>query len=143
MVCIWRMGTRVNLFWYLFPIARYAYWPFVRHPISRAAVEKYKKLHPESFSDVESTYKVVSLAVRRVLGIVWALTFGWVLALICLVNGLINLFLCIFLVTIPTCFPNALGLFKLARVSFVPFTVRLLRSKLIEEIVVDIQRSKL
>ncbi|MCY3541441.1 MAG: hypothetical protein OXH31_05990 [Gammaproteobacteria bacterium] len=131
------------VFWYLFPISRYAFWPFGRLPISRAAVEKYKKLHPESFSDAGSKHKVVSLTVRRVLGILWALTFGWVLALICLINGLINLLLCIFVVTIPICFPNALGLFKLARVSFVPFTVRILRSKLVEEIEVDIQRSKL
>lgn len=106
-------------------------------------MEKYKKLHPESFSDVESQYTVFSLAIRRVLGIVWVLTFEWVLALICLVNALINLFLCTYMVTIHICFPKALGLFKLARVSFVPFTVRLLRGKLVEEIEVDIQRSKL
>ena len=128
----------------LFPISPYAFSPFGRKPASRAAVEKYKALHPEIFEDVEEGRLIdVPILIRRVLGILWFLTFGWILGVICLLAGLANLILCVFVVTIPFCLPNAMGYFKLARVSFVPFTIRIVKSSLADEIETDAQKLSL
>ena len=130
--------------YYLFPIATYAFWPFGRKPVSRAIVEKYKTMHPELFEDVEEDRPInVPIAIRRVLGTIWFLTFGWILGLTCIVAGLINLCLCVFLITIPICLPNAMGYFKLAKVSFVPFTVRIVKASLADEIETDAKKMSL
>ena len=61
---------------------------------------------------------------------VFWIPFGFLLALIHLLCGLINFFACAFLVTIPVCLPNALAHFKLIRVAFAPFGIRLIETSL-------------
>ena len=47
------------------------------------------------------------------------------------------------IVTIPVCLPNALGNFKLARVSFAPFGVNLIPTDLAKDILKEKAKSKL
>ena len=128
------------LIYYLWPVVGYAFWPFGRRPVSRSAINNYMERNPEEFSD-EQLERLdgpqVSLFVRRILGVLWAITFGWILALGCLIEGVLNLLLCGLVVTIPICLPNALAWFKLAGVSFVPFTVKIVPTGLAEKILSD------
>lgn len=82
----------------------YAFWPFGRKPVSRSAINDYMERNPEEYSD-EQLQRLegpqLSLTVRRVLGVLWALTLGWILAFECLLAGILNLWLRIFLITIP------------------------------------------
>ena len=134
------------LIYYLWPVVGYAFWPFGRKPVSRSAINKYMERNPEQFSDEQLDRlegPQVSLTVRRVLGVLWALTFGWILALGCLLGGVLNLLLCVLLITIPICLPNAMAWFKLAGISFVPFTMRIVPTPLSEEILSDRAKSRL
>ena len=134
------------LIYYLWPVVGYAFWPFGRKPVSRSAINKYMERNPEQFSDEQLDRlegPQVSLTVRRVLGVLWALTFGWILALGCLLGGVLNLLLCVLLITIPICLPNAMAWFKLAGISFVPFTMRIVPTPLAEEILSDRAKGRL
>ena len=134
------------LIYYLWPVVGYAFWPFGRKPVSRGAINIYMERNPDEFSD-EQLERLdgprVGLTVRRILGVLWALTFGWILALGCLIEGVLNLLLCVLVVTIPICLPNALAWFKLAGVSFVPFTVKIVPTALAEEILSDGAKGRL
>ena len=134
------------LIYYLWPVVGYAFWPFGRKPVRRSAINKYMERNPEQFSDEQLDRlegPQVSLTVRRVLGVLWALTFGWILALGCLLGGVLNLLLCVLLITIPICLPNAMAWFKLAGISFVPFTMRIVPTPLAEEILSDRAKGRL
>ncbi len=134
------------LIYYLWPLVGYAFWPFGRKPLSRSAINNYMERNPSEFSEqqldrIDGPH--VSLTVRRILGVLWALTFGWILALGCLLQGVLNVLLCVLLITIPICIPNAMAWFKLAGVSFVPFTMKIVPTSLAEEILSDRAKSRL
>ena len=131
---------------FLIKIVGYSYWPFGRKPIPRSMIAAYRRRHRDEFTgddEADKKGKVLGRGVLNAIGVVWACTVGWILALACLGVGLVNLLLCVVLVTIPICLPNALGYFKLARVSFVPMRYRIIRRSLADEILDDAARSRL
>ena len=131
------------VFFLLLPLVGYAFWPFGKRPVPLRAIERYKKHHPEKFENSKTVTRVVGNTLRRIAGLVWAIFPGWIIAIVCLLAGVANFFACVFIITIPVCLPNAMAFFKLARVSLVPFTVRIVHKQLADEIEVGAQRSKL
>ena len=123
---------------FLLPFVGYCYWPFGRQPVSKQAILIYKKannMEVEELTTVKSSLKILS-------NLVW-LPFGLVLCTIHLIAGLLNFLGCAFIITIPICLPNALGNFKMARVSFAPFGVNLVPTDLAKDILKEAAKKKL
>ena len=148
----WALGTLYLLgavvFFPLLPflikIVGYAYWPFGRKPLSRNMISEYKERHPEEFgTDEDADRKAIGRDLLNLLSVVWACTIGWILTLACLLSGVVNLLLCVLLITIPICLPNALGAFKLARVSLAPMRYRIIQSGLADQILEDAAKERL
>tara|TARA_B100001173_G_scaffold270288_1_gene247628 strand:- start:139 stop:609 length:471 start_codon:yes stop_codon:yes gene_type:complete len=142
----WLLGTLWLIFSIIFfpllpfllPFVGYSYWPFGRQPVSKSAITKYKKannMKVEDYPAVKSSLKILS-------NIIW-LPFGLVLCIVHLIAGILNFLGCILIVTIPICLPNALGNFKMARVSFAPFGVNLVPTDLAKDILKENAKSKL
>ena len=117
---------------FLMPMISYAYWPFGRRPVKKKAIAAYK-IENNMPADEDKFAK--SSALIKFLGTtVWALTFGWILALVHLLSGVANLALCVLIITAPLALPNALANFKLIPVAFAPFGVRLIPTSLADDI---------
>jgi len=126
---------------FLIPMVSYVFWPFGRKPVSKRAIEAYKiennmPLEEDKFSQASGFVKILA-------NVVWVLTFGWVLAICHILSGIANLILCVLLVTIPICLPNALANFKLVRVAFSPFGTKLISTDLANDIEKSLSKSKL
>lgn len=129
------------LFPFLVPLISYSFWPFGRKPVSKKAIAAYKAennlpIDKDSFGDASKFVKFLGVTV-------WALTFGWVLAITHIISGIVNLLCCVFIITIPLALPNALGNFKLIPVAFSPFTTRLIPISLANDIEKSLAKSKL
>ena len=142
----WILGTLWLLFSILFfpllpfllPFVGYAYWPFGRQPVSKAKIIAYKKannMEVDEYAGVKASLKLIS-------NVIW-LPFGLVLCILHLICGVLNFIACAALITIPICLPNALGHFKMARVSFAPFGVNLVQRDLAKDILKEAAKSKL
>tara|TARA_A100001015_G_C14978347_1_gene708320 strand:- start:421 stop:891 length:471 start_codon:yes stop_codon:yes gene_type:complete len=142
----WLLGTMWLIFSIIFfpllpflmPFVGYCYWPFGRQPVAKSAIIAYKKannMKVDDFKEVKSSLKIVT-------NLIW-LPFGFLLCIAHLIAGLLNFFACIVIVTIPVCLPNALGNFKLAKVSFAPFGVKLIPTDLAKDILKEKAKSKL
>lgn len=126
---------------FLLPMIGYAYWPFGRQPVSKSAINAYKKSHnleieEDDFAEVGSIIKILA-------NVVWVITFGFALAIMHLISGLINFVACIFIFTIPFCLPNALGNFKMIRVALAPFGVKLIPTDLAADILKESAKAKI
>jgi uncharacterized membrane protein YccF (DUF307 family) len=126
---------------FLIPMVSYAFWPFGRKPVSKKAIEAYKIENDIPLD--EDKYATASKLVKFLGSVVWACTFGWVLALAHLISGVANLALCVLFVTIPLALPNALANFKLIPVAFAPFGTRLIPIDLAKDIENSFAKSKL
>ena len=132
------------LAWYLSPFIGYAFWPYGRKAVRLASIERYKAEHENEFSgDLAKGAPGVAKNLRRVLGLVWALSFGWILAIACALFALLNLALCASIILIPVAIANAGAWFKLAKVSLNPFMYRPINSQLADTIEEHFARSKL
>lgn len=118
---------------FLLPLVGYSFWPFGRRPVSKTAIEKYKKANKIS-DEYEDKFLTASGTIKLLANVFW-MPFGFLLALTHLLCGLLNFFACAFLVTIPVCLPNALAHFKLIRVAFAPFGIRLIETSLANDII--------
>jgi len=125
----------------LLPMISYVFLPFGRKPVSKKAVRAYK---------IENNMPVIDDALSKptktitILGtIIWPLVFGIPLAICHLIAGIINLMMCVFLVTIPINLPHALAHFKLIPVAFNPIGVRLVPVSLATAIEDSLSKSKL
>ena len=126
---------------FLMPMVSYAYWPFGRRPVSKKAIEAYKV---ENNMPLDDDKWAKSSATIKFLGTtIWVLTFGWILALVHLLAGLLNLLACVLIITAPLALPNALANFKLIRVAFAPFGVNLIQASLADDIDKAQAKSKL
>ena len=126
---------------FLMPMVGYAYWPFGRRPVSKKAIAAYK-IENNMPADEDKFAK--SSAVIKFLGTtIWVLTFGWILAIAHLLAGMANLVACLLLFTAPVALPNALANFKLIRVAFAPFGVKLIPTSLADDIDKALAKSKL
>jgi len=128
------------LFPFLTPLVGYAFWPFGRQPVSKSAIKAYK---------IENNMDVDEDAFAKAGGIIILLAnslwfiFGIILAILHLIAGVINLVLCVGVVSIPVCLPNALAHFKMIKVALFPFGVNLISTSLAEDILKSKAKSKL
>ncbi len=129
------------LAWYLSPFIGYAFWPFGRRAVRLTQINQYKA--DKGLSDSSNSAPNIDTNLRRVLGIVWALTFGWVMSLGCIVFALIHIPLFATLILIPVAIANMGGWLKLAKVSLNPFSYRPINSHLADEIEAHVARGKL
>ena len=140
------LGTVIlfPLAWYLGPFIGYAFWPFGRRAVRLSLIHEYKQDHAEDFPNslVEDEPEIAN-NLRATLGLVWALTLGWLLAVGCVLFAFMNILLCASVILIPVAFANALAWLKLARVSFSPFLYRPVNSHLADEIEAHSARKKL
>ena len=123
----------------------YSYWPFGRKPVSRSRIAAYRRNNPDQYEldDAKESAKTLGRIIINLLSIVWACTIGLALAVISLIAGVLSLFACVFIVTIPIMLPNALGWFKLVPISFTPMRYRVLRTALADEVLNEVQKTKL
>ena len=116
----------------LLPLVGYAYFPFGRRPVSKSVINAYKREKDLPLKD--SVYTSVPSSVKLLVTILWMILLGWILAIAHFVAPSVNLVLCLLLVTIPFTLPAALGNFKMIRVAFSPFSVKILPNSLADEI---------
>ena len=114
------------LFPFLWPLVKFAFWPFGKEVVSRSDLEAYQRAHGVEKSAAQTTKNTVGL----IGNILWALTFGWILALSHLVAAIINIAFIWLIVTIP----NIGGNWKLITVAFAPFNRVIVPSELAREI---------
>lgn len=120
---------------FLFPMVRYTAFPFGRAPVRRAAIVEWKKYKGMSENeDGEIEKRLTSGFLKFIANFVWIILFGWVLALMHLISGLMNLLLCFLIITTPICLPNVMAHFKLIPVAFRPFGIKIVPKSLADEI---------
>ena len=120
----------------LMRLAFYAAWPFGKGVVSQDQMIAYRKSQGK---DGNASLMVSGLrAASGVMNILWALTFGWMLALTHLFAALFNLCLIWTIVAIP----NILGNIKLIGISLMPFNKVVVPKVLADEIGVSAVRAK-
>lgn len=120
---------------FLLPLVGFAFWPFGREIVSRSDLEAYKKARGVEVSSSETSKN----AVGGLANILWAVTFGWLLAVIHLVCVFINVALFWMIVTIP----NIGGNWKLMKIAFAPFNRVVVPGAVAEEIRSGAAKAKL
>lgn len=120
------------LFPFLMPLVGYSFFPFGKSPVRRSDINAWKESRGEDLD--LSGAELASGTLRFLSNVVWVFTFGWILALGHFFASLMNLFMCLFVVTIPICMPHMMAHFKLMPVALRPFGVRIVPTLLAEEI---------
>lgn len=126
---------------FLMPMISYSFWPFGRKPVSKKAITAYKEANEMPID--EDAFSKASGFVKFLANVVWALTFGWILALLHIISGLFNLLLAVTFILAPIALPNALANFKLVPVAFSPFATRLIPTSLANDIEKEYQKGSL
>ena len=117
---------------FLFPLIKFAYFPFGKRPVSKRAINAFKV---ENNLPIDEDFLVKSSSlVRFIANFVWIIFPGVFLALLHFISACINLVLCILIVTVPVCLPNALGNFKMIKVALAPFGVKIVPNALADDI---------
>jgi len=111
---------------FLYPLIGYGFWPFGRKAIPKSRLEEYRKVVGKADDNSGSTAKTAGV----VANVLWALTFGWILALAHIVGSAINLAFFWLVITIP----NIVGHWKLIPTAFTPFRRAVISSSLVDEI---------
>jgi uncharacterized membrane protein YccF (DUF307 family) len=122
------------LFPFLYGLIGYGFWPFGRRAIPRQRLEEYQSQHGKGLEVSGSTARTVG----TVANVLWALTFGWLLALVHIFASAVNLALFWMIVTIP----NIAGHWKLIPTAFTPFRRVVVSSSLADEIELRRERTK-
>ena len=121
------------LFPFLYRLIGYGFWPFGRRAIPKSQLDEYRRITGKTIEGADTASAVGTMA-----NILWALTFGWVLALAHLIGSAINLVCFWLIVTIP----NIVGHWKLIPTAFTPFRRVLVSSALADEIATTIEKQK-
>ena len=98
---------------FIYPIIGYCFLPFGREIVSTKYLKQFKdyeKLNDKNLDDASGL-------IRFLANIVWVLTFGWILALLHILAGILNVFLIWTIVAIP----NIMAHFRMVPVAFAPF----------------------
>jgi len=119
---------------FLYPLIGYGFWPFGRKAIPKNRLEDYREVVGKGGDNSGGTVKTVGV----VANILWALTFGWVLALAHIIGSAINLAFFWLVITIP----NIVGHWKLIPTAFTPFRRVVISSSLADEIDTTIEKQK-
>jgi uncharacterized membrane protein YccF (DUF307 family) len=119
---------------FLYPLIGYGFWPFGRKAVSKSRLENYQK----AVGKVQDDSSGAAKAVGSVANILWALTFGWVLAAAHIIGSIINLVFFWLIITIP----NIVGHWKLIPTAFAPFRRVVISSSLSDEIDSVLEKQK-
>ena len=110
---------------FLWPVIKYSFLPFGREIVST----KYLKSFKEKNSD-ESNYEKASPVVRMLGNFIWVFTFGWILALLHILAGILNV---LFFWTI-IAIPNIMAHFRMVPVAFTPFGRKIISKELAKKL---------
>ena len=110
---------------FLWPVIKYSFLPFGREIVSTEYLKSFK----ENVSD-ESNFEKASPTVKMLGNILWVLTFGWFLALMHILAGLLNV---LFIWTI-IAIPNIIAHFRMVPVAFTPFGRKIISKELAKKL---------
>ena len=74
---------------FIYPVIGYSFLPFGREIVSTKYLKQFKDYEKTGGKDFDNTSGVV----RFLANIVWVFTFGWILALLHILAGILNIFL--------------------------------------------------
>jgi len=112
----------------------YGFWPFGRRAVSKSRLEEYRKIVGNADDNPSGAVKAVGV----VANVLWAFTFGWLLALAHLVSSFVNLIFFWLVITIP----NIVGHWKLIPTAFTPFRRVVISSVLADEMDLALEKRK-
>jgi len=125
---------------FLLPLVGYSFWPFGRQPVSKSAIDAYKKAN--NMETEEDRFAKAGKIVKILANTLW-FVFGLLLAIIHIVAGILNLCLVVTVVLAPLGIANGLAHFKMVRVALFPFGVKLISTELAKDILKEKAKSKL
>ena len=103
---------------FIHPVVKYSFLPFGRVIVSSSYLKKFKDYKKDNKTDFEN----VSGLVRFLANVIWVITFGWIIATLHIIAGILNFFLIWTIVAIP----NIIAHFKMVPVAFTPFGRRII-----------------
>tara|TARA_B100000575_G_scaffold159550_1_gene127482 strand:+ start:1701 stop:2174 length:474 start_codon:yes stop_codon:yes gene_type:complete len=118
---------------FIYPIIGYCFLPFGREIVSTKYLKQFKDYEKSNDKDLDDA----SGLIRFLANIVWVVTFGWFLALLHIVAGILNVLLIWTIVAIP----NIMAHFRMVPVAFMPFGRKVI-SKELAKILRDIKAEK-
>lgn len=101
------------LFPFVYPVVGYSFLPFGREIVSTKYLKQFKNYEKIGNKDFDNASGVV----RFLANVVWVISFGWIIALLHLFAGILNIFFIWTIVAIP----NIIAHFKMIPVAFAPF----------------------
>ena len=114
------------LFPFIYPIIGYCFLPFGREIVSTKYLKQFKDYEKSNDKDLDDA----SGLIRFLANIVWVVTFGWFLALLHIVAGILNVLLIWTIVAIP----NIMAHFRMVPVAFMPFGRKVISKELAKKL---------
>ena len=111
---------------FIYPIIGYCFLPFGREIVSTKYLKQFKDYEKLNDKDLDDA----SGLIRFLANIVWVITFGWFLALLHIVAGIINVLLIWTIVAIP----NIMVHFRMVPVAFMPFGRKVISKELAKKL---------
>ena len=111
---------------FIYPIIGYCFLPFGREIVSTKYLKQFKDYEKSNDKDLDDA----SGLIRFLANIVWVITFGWFLALLHIVAGIINVLLIWTIVAIP----NIMVHFRMVPVAFMPFGRKVISKELAKKL---------
>ena len=111
---------------FIYPIIGYCFLPFGREIVSTKYLKQFKHYEKSNDKDLDDA----SGFIRFLANIVWVVTFGWFLALLHIVAGILNVLLIWTIVAIP----NIMAHFRMVPVAFMPFGRKVISKELAKKL---------
>ena len=107
---------------FIYPVVGYSFLPFGREIVSTKYLKQFKDYEKTRDKDFDNASGII----RFLANIIWVLTFGWILALLHILAGILNVLLIWTIVAIP----NIMAHFKLVPIAFFPFGRKIISKEL-------------
>ena len=111
---------------FIYPIIGYCFLPFGREIVSTKYLKQFKDYEKSNDKDLDDA----SGLIRFLANIVWVVTFGWFLALLHIVAGILNVLLIWTIVAIT----NIMAHFRMVPVAFMPFGRKVISKELAKKL---------
>ena len=111
---------------FIYPIIGYCFLPFGREIVSTKYLKQFKDYEKSNDKDLDDA----SGLIRFLANIVWVVTFGWFLALLHIIAGILNVLLIWTIVAIP----NIMAHFRMVPVAFMPFGRKVISKELAKKL---------
>ena len=118
---------------FLYPVIGYSFLPFGREIVSTSYLKQFKDYEKTGGKNLDNSSGVV----RFLANVGWVITFGWILALLHILAGLLNI---LFIWTI-VAIPNIMAHFRMVPIAFAPFGRKVI-SKEVAQKLRDIKADK-